>query len=88
MFQQLVFAAFHSEPVGFAAVIVALKMKDSVQDVANQFLLPGRAKSCCLDARFVNAHKDLTLEGGSVGTLSVVERDHIRNAAMSQKRLV
>jgi hypothetical protein len=86
--QQLVFAAFHFKPIPFAAIIISKEMKDAVHDVANQFLLPKRAKSRRLDARFVNAHKDLTLEAAAVRTLSVVETDHIRDTAVPQKGFV
>src|SRR5580698_2658323 len=54
---------------------MAAQMKHPVDNVPNQFLLPGHAKSRRLYQRFIDANKNLTRKRAI--RFAVIERNHI-----------
>lgn len=61
--QQTVFFALHGAAGGGLEVVVAGQVKESVDDVAGEFGLPGGAELLCLRHGVVEGDEDLAVKG-------------------------
>ncbi|HWX21763.1 MAG TPA: hypothetical protein VN578_17805 [Candidatus Binatia bacterium] len=94
--QEPVLDTLHLTALGSSTVIVAAQVKDAVDDVADQFALPGGSELAGLPDGFFKAHEDLAVQGRSTapaahsrrGIFSVVKRHDVGCAFVAEKSFV
>ena len=69
--EKMVFGPFHLATLVRAAVIEAAQVEDAVDDIADQFGLPGGAEAAGLRGGLIHADDDLTVQtrGGNGGAM-------------------
>lgn len=67
MAQATVFGLLHAAARGRAGIIQAPQVQEAMEDVAEQFSLPGDAKPPRLRHGFGNADEELSMQGGGGG---------------------
>src|SRR6185436_6430697 len=84
----MVFDPFHFGSLFCGAIVKSGQMKNSMNDIADQFALPGGFECLCLGDGYGNTDKNISCKALGLGGIAIVESNHVRRTLVMKPGLV